>query len=466
MMLVLLMLQLLATPLLRANSPLTLDQVLVSAEEHYPLIRKAQSDLQAQQQMQQSRQGAFDPTFTAGYQEALSGYPQQNRHDYGIASQIPGTGLKLEYVFDKTSGTVPMYQGEMATGLDGRQKISLSLPLLRNFLIDKNRGALKIEQGLVEVQTQLQRLTQLETLREAALQYWRWQMRVDNRKTLEELLRFAEATDSFITRRVEKGDAPGIEKVENQKIIAQRRSQVLIAQQQEAESALALSLFYRNSEGRPQIPLEQQSPPWDWSKDHEILLLKQPLPTLKAMIGQLPMIQSVQKEIHVLQLQKRLYDNEWLPQLDLKIQDATYLGPLPFTRNDQREQILGLSFSFPLLNREARGLRASAQSKIESKQFELQLRHERMENQIQQLVLNLKNQTQVLANTQIEYQTSLELVQAEQKRFRAGGSSLFLVNTRESEAALAKIKLNENILVFKSLEAELQLLQNNWIKRY
>lgn len=451
---------------LLAQSNLTLDQVLLSTETHYPLIRKAQSDLQAQENILQSRQGAFDPTLTASYQDTLSGYPQQNRYDYGLMTQLPGTGLKLEYVFDKTTGTVPVYQGEMATGLDGRQKISLSLPLLRNFLIDKNRGALKIEEERVNIQTQLQRVTQLETFREAALHYWRWQMRVDNRKTLEELLRFAEATDSFIKRRVEKGDAPGIEKIENQKIIAQRRSQVLIAQQQEAEAALALSLFYRNTQGQPQIPLAQQSPPWDWSKNHEIEMLKRTLPTLPTLITQLPMIQALEKEIKVLQMQKRLYDNEWLPQLDLKIQDATYLGPLPFNRNDQREQILGVSFSFAILNREARGLRASAQAKIESKQFELQLRQERMNNQIQQLVLNLNNQTQVLSNTQIEYQTSLELVQAEQKRFRAGGSSLFLVNSRESEAALAKIKLNDSILLFKSLEAELQLLQNNWIKRY
>lgn len=441
---------------------LTLNDVLDATEKFHPQILKAQLEVREQERLVSARRSPFDPKITAEYSQ-YQGYPDTTVQAVGIETVLPGTSIKVEGSFDRAQGTFPTYYGERNTGEDGRMKGSVTIPLLRDLITDRARTELENQKLRAQAQEQLEKLTKIETFTQAAVAYWNWRARVENRRVLEELLKLALETDSFIESRVKKGDAPRIEKIENQKIIAQRQGQLVAAQQAESDASLRLSLFLRQDETTRVIPKSDQAD--IWTKELPPKNLTNTLNIAETVEG-FPSVQQLNQEIKILQVSRDLQAQSQLPRMDFKYEDSTYNGALPGNRTDAREQFAGVSFAIPLLNLEARNQKKALDFKIEARVNELRFRKEQLSNQIQQTLIDVKALEELLNNNQIELKASDELVVAERSRFKAGGSSLFLVNARESEAALAKIKVHEALLKLNAKNVELQLFKNEWIKRY
>jgi len=438
---------------------LTLESVLDSTEKFHPQILKAQQEVQEQERLVAARRAPFDLRLSAEYGEH-SGYPEVKFQEYGLETTLPWTGIKVKGGFDVASGLFPTYSGDRNTG---RFKGAITIPILRDLVTDRARTELQNQKLRAELQLQLEKLAKIETYSQAAVAYWSWRSRVENRRVIEDLLKLALETDSFIELRVKKGDAPKIDKVENQKIIAQRKAQLVSAKQTESDAALRLSLFLREDEANRIIPQATQAD--IWTKE---VLPKDLIPELNVndVVESFPSVQQLNQDIEILKISRRLQAQNQLPQLDFKYEDSTYNGSLPGDRTDAREQFAGLSFSVPLLNLEARNQKRALDFRIEARLNDLRLRKEQLSNQIHQTIIDVRALEDVLRNNQIELKTSDELVVAERSRFKAGGSSLFLVYARESEAVLAKIKVHDALLRLKSKYVELQLFKNEWIKKY
>ena len=117
---------------------------------------------------------------------------------------------------------------------------------------------------------------------------------------------------------------------------------------------------------------------------------------------------------------------------------------------------VNIGFSMPLTFSKARGELAEAKVKIRQTELEQVLFRKELQNKIEQNnyeILTLQNQLTILNRT---YNSSLQLLQGEELKFKLGESSLFLINSRESKL----IEVNEKVLSteFKLEKAKIKSL--------
>ena len=170
-----------------------------------------------------------------------------------------------------------------------------------------------------------------------------------------------------------------------------------------------------------------------------------------------PKIKALDAKIAMLKVDRKLKANALLPKLDLSY---NYLSEPSYIDNYRFEDYkIGLNFSFPLFLRKERGSLKLADLKIQDSEFNLQFERKNLENKIksqQQEIVSLEKQQ--------EYNDKLvkdftKLLNAEDRLFEMGESSLFIINSRENslvssqlnEIALENRYLNALISIYKTL---------------
>jgi outer membrane protein TolC len=445
-----------------SSDSFSLSTVLDSVDRHFPLILSAAAEVEKQQGLYDSKKGAFDAQAFYQQAEQTNGYPENSQTEAGLKTQIYGTGLTASLSWDRLRGQVPSYRGEDATGSDGRWKGKLQIPLLNGLLIDANRFELAAGQLKISVAEQQARIVRMETYSKAAMAYWYWLSRVEKRKVSQNLVELALTRQDFIKKRVAHGDLAPIDEVENERMILQRKAQLLKDRQDEMNSALELSIYYRDLAGQPVLLIDKPAPQW---LDHAVLQEKIEIGN-KSSVHELPMIQKVEAEIKALQAEQSLRSQERLPKLDLILEESRYEGVLPPGRTDQRESYVGFQFSFPLFNFKALGQNKAAESALRSREIELRLMKDQLNVRFDRIRAELKTSRSVIENNFREIENSDKLAIVARKQFERGAQDLFLVNTRETEAANSRIKTIESLLDYRFNELQNRLLQNGWVRKF
>ena len=101
---------------------------------------------------------------------------------------------------------------------------------------------------------------ELDVTRAAAARYYSWVGAVLKHQFAVKMLGLAVDRDDQIRKRVVAGDLPDIERVDNQRLIAQRRAAVVAAERSMTQNAIELSLFLRDEAGRPRVPTAEEAP--------------------------------------------------------------------------------------------------------------------------------------------------------------------------------------------------------------
>ena len=436
-------------------SPLRLEDVLSSVDKFYPAIQSAEADLEAQRGKFGAARGAFDPKISANWGEHRDGYPNNDMIGAKASSQIPFTGVTADFGWDRTRGSFPVYEGDQQTGSDGRWKAGVTVPLLRDFLTDGARAGLKAEGLKTEEKEQSAKLVRLETYAKAAVAYWEWLARIEARKIVEDLLKLADQRDVFIGKRVHRGDAPAIDSVDSQRVILQRRAQLTKARQEQLNAELDLSLYLRTSDEVTVRPSPARALPWLDPKRAE---RRVGLKDIEAVIARYPGVRKLQFEVRQAEIQSRLANQNILPRLDLRLEAARYQGQLPSFRSDDSELFAGVQFSIPLFNFSARGKRQAAESELLSRRLELSLKEQQLRVELQQLDSETTAAREVFLTNYAEIDASDRIAAAERKKFERGDSTLFLVNARETDAALARVKAIGALLDFHQKQLKLRLV--------
>jgi outer membrane protein TolC len=115
----------------------------------------------------------------------------------------------------------------------------------------------------------------------------------------------------------------------------------------------------------------------------------------------------------------------------------------------------GVQFSYPLLNRKARGDLQLADIKIAQTQLGLQQKRQNIENKVKQYaneINNLADQVVLFRDFVGAYRALLD---GELERFRFGESSIFLINSREQRWLDTQVKYLKLLSEFKKAEAGL-----------
>lgn len=442
---------------------ISLDEVLNSVDQHYPEIRAADAKSEAQDYLVTRARGAFDPVLSAAIERAPLGSYQNTETRARLQTQIPETGVKVGAEWSRLEGKLPVYDGDRGTGNGGRWRGFVEAPLLRDLVIDRARAGLQTSLYKYAETLEQARLVRLDTYRVAALAYWNWLAMVEKMNVYKNLLKIAEDRDKVIGTRVHRGESPRIDKIDNQRMIMQRKAQVTKATNEAQKASLVLGLFYRNDQGQPQKIDALRASAW-------LMPLADVGPSqyqsLRQNLVRHPLLKGMQAELEQKQVQRRLARYSVLPELTLKASYGEYLGGLPDNRDRPEESKLGLTFSMPLFFREARGASGAARLEVEATEQKLRLSQQKLEVDFEKATLETTASAEIYHYGFQEIEFSRQVEAAERSRFQHGDSSLLSVNLREQDTALAQVRAIDALLDFREKDLELKLISNTWVRQY
>ena len=419
--------------------PLLLQDVLRSVDKHYPVLRIEAQKVEAAEGKRMEARGVFDLKASASGYLAPVGY-----YDYGyvetkLEQATPFWGISVFGGWRYGQGDIPPYYGYLETLRRGEVKAGIVVPLWRDGRIDSRRTGRRRSDLAWQAAKRAYDAARLKIAVEATSAYWNWVAAGRRYEVIRSLLELAEQRDSQITQQVEAGAEASLTILENRRAILQRRVAIVRSERALQAAALSLSLYLRDSQGRPRNPSTQQLP-------SEIQVLPA-LPDLsqddaiRRALKLRPEIEGYRAEVARAQTEVDLAKNQVAPKLDMTLAASRDLGS---GSTDQQTRLNPtvlegmVNLSMPLQLRSERGKLKSARAELESWRVQAEFFYDQIATQVRDTLSALR-----AAEAQVEAavegaEVARRVAEAERTRFQLGATSLLIVNLREQSAADAE----------------------------
>ena len=132
------------------------------------------------------------------------------------------------------------------------------------------------------------------------------------------------------------------------------------------------------------------------------------------------------------------------------------MGSGPQSRS-QANNYVGLDFSIPIQQREARGKTAEYESKLKSLKYEEQLLEEKIKAELEQIKIQISSIMEMHQNLLEEAKLADLLENSDREKFKHGASNFFLVNLREQDTAASKAAVMEMYEKYQSALADYKM---------
>lgn len=421
-----------------AYGDLALRDVLRSVNRHYPEILAARQNVLKAHGELISAWGAFDPSLQSQSRNLPMGGYQSNALDTEISLPTLTQGLRLFAGYRIGQGDYPVYYQNYLTNSGGEYRAGLSLPLLRDGNIDRQRTELINRKTMLHVRNQEVGALKLMVYQDTIHHYWRWVEAGITLDIFQQLLKLAKMRQEALVTQAKQGDLAQLSVTENQQIILQRQQLVVQARMELDKAAVALSIFYRGKTGKPIVPSTNLLPKLP-NPNHA--LISKTIIQAHERVRQHPQIKRLYGLSKIAAQERRLAQNTLLPQLDALAFTSKQYGTDGYPLLLPQAAQIGIRFLFPLYQREAKGKLLSATSDLHRLTIEQRFVLEKLQNQLGQLSIGLRRlykQHQLLSNELI---MALAVQRGEFKKFQSGDSSIFLVNQREQITTQTKLNL-------------------------
>jgi outer membrane protein TolC len=459
------------------SGPLSLTEVLDSANQYYPLIVSSEAELRKAQADYLASQGGFDPVLKSSYANQFGDY--YNNNVTSIALEQPTTlwGAKVVAGYRNGQGKFPVYNVQSGTFANGEWRAGLEVPILKGGNTDERRTKLRLSEVGVSVATEGLEAQKLEIRKQSATRYWDWVAAGRKIKVAKELLEIALNRNDAIKKRIKHGDLPAIDLTDNERSILQRQAGVVAAERAFQKAALELSIYYRNSAGDPSVEplnrLPREFPVHEFEPTLRAAL--QAIDKRRGLVSKHPEIMKLGAQLLQLDSELNLAKNQVLPKLDLYAGVYSDLGNSPYDNasnnpnasasdlqyyryfpptNSPTEFKVSLSLELPLFFRTARGKVQASQAMIEKTELSQKLTLNKLEVQTQDSVQAMSAAFEKMKLAQEEIRLSQQLEDSERKRAFHGDSSFLLVNLREQGTRDAMGKEIESYAEFFKAKAE------------
>lgn len=418
-----------------AARALTLDNVLESVEEHYPLLAAAVEERALADAELLSAQGAFDLRVGARSKLKPEGFYQT--YEGGAFAEQPTTLWGAEFFggYRIGAGNFAIWDGGQETNDGGEFAAGLRLPLLRDGSIDKRRADMRKAEIGVDAADPKVRKSLIAFTREASFAYWNWVAAGLRVSVARELLDVAEERQSQIARRIELGAVAKIDLADNERLIVDRRVLLISTEQAFEQAAIKLSLFLRDANGDPLIPQASQLPA-AFPKENRPAVEKL-AQDIERAIEQQPVIAELALREEAARVDLELADNQMLPGLGITVGGSKDVGAPSKFPDDKGPAVLEarIEFELPVQRREARGAVAAAESRIRRIEAERRFAADRVAAEVRAAMAGLRAAYEQLSAAQRNVELALELRSAEERKLLLGTSNLINVNIREVQAA-------------------------------
>jgi outer membrane protein TolC len=432
---------------------LTLDNVLDSVYNSYPLLRIAVEQRSIAEGQILEAQGEFDLKLKGGGNSGPLGFYQTNRFGTGFEQAMFGGG-EMFAGYRIGRGNFQPWYGERETNDGGEFKAGFLIPLLQNRRIDDRRATIfrsVLGRDAVEPDILLQLI---DFVRSASYTYWDWVAAGQVIEIEQSLLDIALQRQQGLQQRVDGGDLPRIELTDNERLIASRRAAVIESQRKFQQSTIKLSLFFRTPDGQPDLAPSSRLPgKFPEAKAYDSQQLAADIQIAIVSRPETQYLDFIREQMEVDLAQAR---NLYLPDLRVGATASQDVGAAASSKGDKTpfELEASLLASMPLQRRKALGKLQATQSKLVQIQNKTQFAREKISTDVQNAVAALQAAHQRISQAQQSVELNRTMQDAERKRFDEGDSNLLIVNLREQATADARKTLVAAQLEYFLAEAD------------
>lgn len=422
---------------------------------YHPVVRQADFSVQRAAAALTSSRGSFDPLLATSFEKKK--FIGDVYYSYFQPELIIPTWYGIEFYagLEEVGGS----RVNSETSLGQTSYIGVSVPLLKDLVIDKRRAMLQQAKIFQQQSVAARNLVVNDLLFDGISTYWNWVKEYQVYRILDKTIFLNQERLRFTTIEYLQGNRPAIDTVEAlaqlQQFILQRNEALM--RFQNAGQELSNYLWLEND-----VPYRLPAnviPDTLW----EGQLMQVSIPVMVDMVqlasNSHPKLQTYRYKLDWLKIEQQLKFQDILPKLDLK---ANLLNKgynvfknvnSNFLENNYK---YGVDFSIPLRLSTGRGNYRAAKLKVAETNMERQQTFRDIETKIAVYyneTLTMRQQVQLMEQTLLNYQ---RLLKGELTRFEIGESSLFLVNSRENKVLEIQQKLQEIKTKFYKSRAGLQ----------
>ncbi len=415
--------------------------------EFHPLIKSANVEINKGKAELLRARGAFDPSLSFRQNQKnfdnISYYQVQN---FSLESPTR-TGLKFQVGTEYSTG---QYLNPMDnTGKSGTQYSGVSIPVLRDLLIDKKRADFQKAKTLKTMSYWEREVLVNDLLNELVQFYIEWQIWTESSSRIELMISNAENRQNGLRKLFRAGASNSIDTLETYVQLEQYRAKLMEIQWKQLKSKMMINSWLWAENNTP-IELTANSIPSRWGLEQldSLCLYSYNNYSKSNGLENLPLppeLNLLQNSISMSKIDLNYKTNNLLPTLDLKYQYLQPLNNFDFSTfgNFNTNNRFGIQFSSPLIFREARGEYQLAKFKYQQTEWKFQSKQREFFIKIQ-AQFNEINVSKGLYSKWVEIGAELtDLYNMESRRFEAGDANFFIVNTREMRALDAQLKALE-----------------------
>ncbi|MEY3437082.1 MAG: hypothetical protein RL335_1538 [Bacteroidota bacterium] len=406
------------------------------AKQAQLLVDRAKADLIA------SRSG-FDPEFYV-YADRKT-FDGKVYYDYTNPElKIPTWfGVDLKAGLEENIGN--LVNPELSPGRSSY--LGVSLPLAKNLLMDKRRAALRQAKLFRDQSRSEQLLTINNLLMDAYEAYWYWVRTYETFMIISETVAVNKQRYALINIGFQQGDRPALDTTE---ALAQLQSFELAREQAYLEwrnATLELSNFTWTDSEAPVLLPDDVVPDNKWKASN---IVNAQVPVLQDVLMQAraehPKLIIYNFKLDILDIERKLKFQNLLPTADFSynfLSKGYSIINNPSAALFNNNYKFGFTIGMPLRLSQGRGEYKVAKIKIRETNLDLIQDRLAIDNKIKSYFNELSQLRQQVRIAEDALANYTRLFQGEDFRFKAGESSLFLLNSRENKVLEARQKLIE-----------------------
>ncbi|MDP4599884.1 MAG: TolC family protein [Polaribacter sp.] len=419
------------------TSVMTLSEYLGYVKTYHPIVKQANLVINNSEAKLLKARGAFDPKIEVDFDKKQFKDTEYYNKLNGAFKIPTWYGIELKANFENNDGTYLNQEALVPT--DGLYAAGISASLLRNFVINERMASLKQAKLFINQAKEDQQILVNEILYNASLSYFDWLKTFNEKRIYENFLENAQIRFNGIKSSFLEGDKPAIDTLEAGITLNDRKLNLEKARIKYIKASLELSNFLWLNNNTPVELQENIIPDVNSPETVDTSLNIALFNDVDFNINNHPKIKSLEFKIESLNVDKNLKMNNLLPKLDVQY---NFLTQTPRVVNSLIVDNFkaGVNFQLPLFLRKERGDLKLAKIKLQETQFENEVAKVTIKNQVsavQQELSSFVTQTNFINGIVRDYTT---LLNAEDRKFFMGESSLFLVNSRESKLIESNLK--------------------------
>jgi outer membrane protein TolC len=423
-----------------AQTVFTIEEFMNVVRQYHPMAKQANLWLQQGKAEVLSARGGFDPLLYLNSEQKT--FDGKNYYSYVNPELKIPTWYGIEIKAGLEDNTGRFLDAETTSGQSSY--LGLSMPLVKNLLMDKRRAVLQQAKILEKASFSEKQLMLNDLYYDAYKAYLEWAMAEEILQVRQNMVRNSAARLRYIRTTVTQGERMAIDTTEalsQLQNFSYEASQALL-QRQKAVFDLANYLWLEA--GTPYLLPDAIKPQ---TVLVPVLPERQPvLNTLLQGVNNHPKLKLYDFKLQGLEVERKLKFQSMLPTVNL---NTVFLSKgynllsgieAPFFQNNYK---FGFQIGLPLRFSEGRGEYQKNKIKVLDTGFEQAMKRNELENKVRGYFTEYEQYT-IQEKVINSYTGNLQrLLNAEETRLQIGEGTLFLINSREIKVQEAQEKLIE-----------------------